>query len=99
MAAQGQWQLIRGDDTRMLKLQPRLRVNTSLAAREALQRGLGIGLLPRRVAEPAGQPALMQRVLPDWASPEVTVHAVFASTRYLTSKVRAFIDLAVANFR
>jgi LysR family transcriptional regulator for bpeEF and oprC len=99
MAAQGQWQLIRGDDTQMLKLQPRLRVNTSLAAREALQRGLGIGLLPRRVAEPAGQPALLQRVLPDWAAPEVPVHAVFASARYLTPKVRAFIDLAAANFR
>ena len=98
-APQGQWQLSRGDDTRRLKLQPRLRVNTSLAAREALQRDLGIGLLPRRVAEPTGQPALLQRVLPDWAAPEVPVHAVFASARYLTPKVRAFIDLAAENFR
>jgi DNA-binding transcriptional LysR family regulator len=97
-APQGRWQLSRGDDTQSLKLQPRLRVNTSLAAREALQRGLGIGLLPRRVAEPAGQPALLQRVLPDWAAPEVPVHAVFASARYLTPKVRAFIDLAAAQF-
>ena len=64
-----------------------------------MQRGLGIGLLPRRVAEPAGQPVLLQRVLPDWAAPEVPVHAVFASARYLTPKVRAFIDLAVDNFR
>ena len=98
-APQGQWQLTRGDETQRLKLQPRLRVNTSLAAREALQRGLGIGLLPRRVAEPAGQPALLQRVLPDWGAPEVPVHAVFASARYLTPKVRAFIDLAAANFQ
>jgi DNA-binding transcriptional LysR family regulator len=98
-APQGQWQLTHGDEVQRLKLQPRLRVNTSLAAREALQRGLGIGLLPRRVAEPAGQPALLQRVLPDWAAPEVPVHAVFASARYLTPKVRAFIDLAAANFQ
>jgi LysR family transcriptional regulator, regulator for bpeEF and oprC len=98
-AQQGQWQLTRGEDTHRVKLQPRLRVNTSLAAREALQRGLGIGLLPRRVAEPAGQQAALQQVLPDWSSPEVPVHAVFASARYLTPKVRAFIDTAVANFR
>lgn len=98
-AQQGQWQLTRGDDTHRVKLQPRLRVNTSLAAREALQRGLGIGLLPTRVAEPAGQPALLQRVMPDWVAPEVPVHAVFASARYLTPKVRAFIDLAAENFR
>ena len=97
-APQGQWQLTRGAETLRLKLQPRLRVNTSLAAREALLRGLGVGLLPRRVAEPAGEPARLQRVLPGWASPEVPVHAVFASARYLTPKVRAFIDLAVANF-
>lgn len=97
-AQQGVWQLTRGDDTYRVKLQPRLRVNTSLAAREALQRGLGIGLLPRRVAEPAGQPALLRRVLSDWAAPEVPVHAVFASARYLTPKVRAFIDLAAENF-
>lgn len=98
-APQGQWQLSRGNDVQRLKLQPRLRVNTSLAAREALQRGLGIGMLPRRVAEPAGQPSLLQRVLPDWTAPEIPVHAVFASARYLTPKVRAFIDLAASNFR
>ncbi|MBQ0931825.1 LysR family transcriptional regulator [Ideonella alba] len=97
-APQGQWMLTRGDDSHRVKLQPRLRVNTSLAAREALQRGLGIGLLPRRVAEPDGQRALLQRVLPDWAAPEVPVHAVFASARYLTPKVRAFIDLAAQQF-
>ena len=98
-APQGQWQLSRGDDVQRLKLQPRLRVNTSLAVREALERGLGIGLLPRRVAESADRPANLQRVLPEWAAPEVTVHAVFASSRCLTPKVRAFIDLAAARFR
>ena len=97
-APQGVWPLMRGADRLALELQPRLRVNTSLAAREALLRGLGIGLLPRRVAEPAGEPGRLLRVLPDWAAPEVPVHAVFASARYLSPKVRAFIDLAVANF-
>jgi DNA-binding transcriptional LysR family regulator len=97
-ASQGSWLLARSGDTQRVKLQPRLRVNNSLAAREALQRGLGIGLLPRLVAEPAGEPRRLQRVLPDWVAPEVPVHAVFASARYLTPKVRAFIDLASENF-
>ena len=98
-AAQGRWQLLRGDEQVRVALQPRLRVNTSLAAREAILRGLGIGLLPRRVAEADGMAAKLQRVLPAWAPPEVPVHAVFASARYLTPKVRAFIDLAAENFR
>jgi DNA-binding transcriptional LysR family regulator len=97
-ARQDQWHLTRGDDSVRLKLRPRLRVNTSLAAREALQRGLGIGLLPRRLAEPAGQPAQLERVLSDWAAPEVPVHAVFASARFLSPKVRTFIDLAAQSF-
>lgn len=99
MAPQGHWQLVRGDASERVKLQPRLRANTSLAVREALQRGLGIGLLPRRVAEPPGQAPALRRVLPAWATPEVPVHAVFASARYLTPKVRAFIDLAATKFR
>ena len=97
-APQGHWSLARGDETTRVRLQPRLRVNTSLAVRDVLQRGLGIGVLPRRVAEHSAQPAALQRVLPDWRPPDVPVHAVFASARYLTPKVRAFIDLAVARF-
>jgi DNA-binding transcriptional LysR family regulator len=76
----------------------RLQVNNSLAACAALHRGLGIGLLPRRVAEPPNEPTRLQRVLTEWTPPDVPVHAVFASARYLTPKVRAFIDLAAANF-
>ncbi len=101
-APQGLWELSAGEpgqrQTQVVRLQPRLHVNTSLAVRDVLQRGLGIGLLPRRVAEPAGQPLVLQRILPAWSAPDVPVHAVFASARYLTPKVRAFIDLAVARF-
>ncbi|WP_210800718.1 LysR family transcriptional regulator [Ideonella aquatica] len=97
-APQGHWTLVRGDEQQRVKLLPRLRVNTSLAAREALQRGLGIGLLPRRVAESNELRSGLQRVLPAWSAPEVPVHAVFASARYLTPKVRAFIDLAAQQF-
>jgi LysR family transcriptional regulator, regulator for bpeEF and oprC len=98
-APQGQWQLTNGSDSVRLKLRPRLRVNTGLAAAEALQRGLGIGVLPCRLAHPAGQRARLERVLPDWSAPEAPVHAVFASARYLSPKVRAFIDLAAESFR
>lgn len=98
-APQGQWHLTRGEHSVRLKLRPRLHTNTSLAAREALQHGLGIGLLPRRLAEATNQTAALKRVLPNWAAPEVPVHAVFASARYLSPKVRAFIDLAARNFQ
>jgi DNA-binding transcriptional LysR family regulator len=97
-APQGAWTLSHDGEVQRVKLQPRLRVNNSLVARDALERALGIGLLPCRVAEPLHERARLQRVLPQWSAPQVPVHAVFASARYLTPKVRAFVDLAAARF-
>jgi len=48
------------------------------------------------VARGAGD--ALVRVLPDWAPAAVPVHAVFPSNRYLTPKVRAFVDHAAAAF-
>ena len=61
--------------------------------------GLGVAQLPLIVAETAVSAGQLQRVLPDWRVPAVPVHAVFASARYLTPKVRAFIDVAVEAMR
>lgn len=105
-APQGHWHLTRGDDSVRIKPRARLKVNTGLAAREALQRGLGIGVLPCRLAQSVGSAgsssqttAQLKHVLPQWEAPEVPVHAVFASARYLSPKVRAFIELAAQNFQ
>jgi DNA-binding transcriptional LysR family regulator len=46
--------------------------------------GLGIGRLPRFLAKAQVRPGQLARVLPDWALPDVPVHAV--------------ADLAIANF-
>ena len=43
----------------------------------------------------AGQ---LVQVLPEWKPPSAPVHAVYPSNRYLSPKVRAFIDLAIARF-
>lgn len=90
----GIWTLSRDGHTQRVKLQPRLRVNNNLAARDAVLRGLGIGLLPTRIAEASATAPRLQRLLTGWTTPDVPVHAVFASARYLTPKVRAFIDVA-----
>jgi len=46
------------------------------------------------VAAPALTSGQLVQVLAEWSLPSVPVNAVFASARYLTPKVRAFIDLA-----
>jgi len=89
------WSLVSGERQHRIELRPRLRANNVFALREAAVAGLGVALLPLVVAGPALPAGQLQPVLPDWAPPSVPVHAVYASARYLTPKVRAFIDLAV----
>jgi DNA-binding transcriptional LysR family regulator len=76
----------------------KLRVNNSFAVRDAAVHGLGIAQLPLAVARDALRDGRLARVLPAWQPPAVPVHAVFPGTRYLTPKVRAFIDHAVDGF-
>ncbi len=65
---------------------------------DAAIRGLGITQLPLAVTGEAVAAGTLRRVLPDWEPQAVPVHAAFPSTRYLTPKVRVFIDLAAAAF-
>lgn len=76
----------------------RLRVNNSFAVRDALLKSLGIGQLPLLIAAEALTAGRLVPVLPDWRLPTVPVHAVYPSQRYLSPKVRAFIDLALERF-
>jgi LysR family transcriptional regulator, regulator for bpeEF and oprC len=81
-----------------VKAAARLRVNAGTSVRTALLRGLGIGQLPWVMAdEPLAGGALVP-VLAPWQPPPVDVYAVYPSSRYLTPKVRAFIDLALETF-
>jgi LysR family transcriptional regulator, regulator for bpeEF and oprC len=94
------WMLSRGTEREQVKVASaaRLRVNAGAAVRGALLRGLGIGLLPCVMADEAGRQRLLVPVLPDWQPPSVPVLAVYPSNRYLTPKVRAFVELARAGF-
>jgi DNA-binding transcriptional LysR family regulator len=92
---QATWTLSKESQQERIVLQPRMKANNVFAVRDAAIGGLGIAQLPLIVAAPVVQAGLLRSLLPDWSPPAVPVHAVFASARYLTPKVRGFIDLAV----
>lgn len=92
------WALTQGTETQRIEPAARLNANNSFAVRDAVIDGLGIGQLPWLLAGPSVAAGTLHPVLIDWQLPSVPVHAVFASARYLTPKVRSFIDLAVASF-
>lgn len=94
------WTLASGARREVVRAMPsaRLRVNTGAGVRAALLRGLGIGLLPASVAQPLVRDGQLRRVLPSWEPAATEVYAVYPSSRYLSPKVRAFVDLAVDLF-
>jgi len=92
------WRLGKGREQRQVAGTARLRANNSFVVRDAAIRGHGVAQLPLALAREAVAAGSLRRVLPDWQPPSVPVHAVFPGTRYLTPKVRVFIDLAVAAF-
>jgi len=96
---QATWTLHQADQVLRVELQPRLKANNVFAVRDAAIAGLGVAQLPTVVAAPTVQAGELQRILAEWSPPSVPVHAVFASARYLTPKVRAFIDLGVDAMR
>ena len=92
------WHLKRGHIERRVDAAGRLRINNSFAVRDAAVRGLGIAQLPLAVVHESQQAGALVRVLQGWEPAAVPVHAVFPGTRYLTPKVRTFIDHAVEAF-
>jgi DNA-binding transcriptional LysR family regulator len=92
------WRLSRGEERVAMEAAPRFLVNNNIAARDAAAAGYGISLLPSFQVAPLVKTGALVRVLPTWAPPPVPVHAVFASSRYLDPKVRAFVELARASF-
>jgi DNA-binding transcriptional LysR family regulator len=77
---------------------PRFAANAGAAVRGAILAGLGIGQLPDVIAEDLVTRGLLVPVMSPWHPPAVTVFAVYPSNRYLTPKVRAFVDLALTLF-
>jgi DNA-binding transcriptional LysR family regulator len=71
---------------------PRLMCSDYTVQLEAAAGGVGIALLPLRIAWRGLEEGTLVRVAKDWATPEQDIHLVFVSRRGLLPAVRALID-------
>ncbi|MCF3934969.1 LysR family transcriptional regulator [Acuticoccus sp. M5D2P5] len=92
------WTLVNGDETVKVTKTPRCTIDNTVSARNLALSGLGVVQLPQYLADPYVAEGALFHVLPGWGRLPVPVHAVFASTRYVDPKVRAFVDLCRDRF-
>lgn len=86
------WKLYKNGKTLTINVKARLTLNDFDFLEEAVLSGLGIAMLPVfRCAQHLGENAL-ERLLPEWCSPDYPMHVVYPSTRHLSPTVKAFLD-------
>jgi LysR family transcriptional regulator, regulator for bpeEF and oprC len=92
------WLLHKGKDHVEVVGESKLKVNNVFVARDACINGFGISKLPTVVAKPALETGAIVQVFVNWEGPKTPAYAVYPSARYMTPKVRKFIDHAAENF-
>jgi LysR family transcriptional regulator for bpeEF and oprC len=90
------WQLTDGRQEMRVPIAPRLRSNSHWVLRDAALAGLGVAFCAELVAEPEVAAGRLTRLFPEFGAPEIPVHAVFPSQRFLAPKVRACLDFLAA---
>lgn len=75
-----------------LPLDPPVRVGNSLALRDLLIAGEGVGTLPDFISAPAEARGDLVRILPDWSLPAPGIWAVAASRLGMDAKASAFLE-------
>ncbi|MFZ4405256.1 MAG: LysR family transcriptional regulator [Pseudobdellovibrionaceae bacterium] len=87
-----QWRLIYGTSIETIKVEPRVLSNNYWVLRNAAISGLGAAFMPSFLASDAIKNKNLQQILPNWRSEEIPVHAIYPSQKFLSTKVRTFID-------
>ena len=81
-----------GGEPVSVEILPRMICHDFIVLRNAALAGLGIARLPEAVVRADLESGTLERVLPDWNTPQGTLHIVFPTRRGLLPSVRAFVD-------
>lgn len=87
------WRLARGAETWEGLPNGPLAVNSPGLQRDLAAHGMGIVALDERFAEKMLEQGLLQRVLPEWCLPSVTLWCVTPGRRLLPTRTSAFIEM------
>jgi DNA-binding transcriptional LysR family regulator len=92
-----EWQLGGRGGPHIVPLSGPLTANNGDLLHEAALAGLGIALLPTFLCGDALRGGRLAALLPEHPPPELAIHAVYASRRHLSARVRSFVDYLAAH--
>jgi DNA-binding transcriptional LysR family regulator len=100
VAVNREWTLLDGDEREVtVGVSGPLFSNDLGSLEAAAVAGLGVAMIPGARGPRALVERGLVRVLPDWATRPVTLHAVYPSRRHLSPTVKAFVDWMAAELR
>jgi len=82
-----------------IEIHPRVRVNDPLSSRLLALNGIGIARLPAFLCAEDINQGKLKPILCDWSYSATPIHALYASNRHLSVKVRSFVDFIVEGLR
>ncbi|WP_244848459.1 LysR family transcriptional regulator [Caballeronia sp. SL2Y3] len=80
------------DGAVIVRNQAVLKTNDTSMALQLVKAGIGLAYFPLWIVEAELESGALVRVLPDYAAFAPAVYAVYTSRKYMTTKVRTFID-------
>ncbi len=87
-----EWTLVHGDRASRVTVGDKLRINNSLAIRDAVVAGMGVSILPVPYVDEHLRKKRLRALLPQYTVQPATVHVVYAKQRHTSAKIRAFVD-------
>mgnify|MGYP000010551705 CR=1 FL=1 len=94
----GEWRFRGVRNGESVRVSGNLRANNGETLREAAVAGLGIIHSPTFLVGEDLKAGRLKRVLPRYALPELSIHALYAQRRHLPAKVRVFIEFLAVRF-
>ncbi|MBZ0262516.1 MAG: LysR family transcriptional regulator [Hyphomicrobiales bacterium] len=94
-----EWRFHGGQGPNGVALNPAFEINDALAAIQAAEAGHGITIALSYMVHEKFQEGKLVPVLDDVRPPPLPVHLVYAQTRFIAPKIRAFVDFAAPRLK
>jgi LysR family transcriptional regulator, regulator for bpeEF and oprC len=86
------WKLVRNSTEEVIPINPKFSSNNYWALRNAAVNDRGAVFMPSFLAKDVIEKRKLIRILPEWKSESIDVHAVYPAQKYVSAKVRLLID-------